>query len=564
MRQDLVSVNIILIMGEISEMFAVVRIKSIIAVIIFFLLIVPGVRADNVSSITFALRELPFFVTDSLDDALIGGFTSQGCGEVLAKRKDGVILVGNTTQSERIVQGLPASFPLQDALAIDLDNDGKTDLVEYLASEQRWWVARSLGEGNFQSASYTFADWVPDPRYPIASGNDGGTMLFVNSGNNRITLRFSLEKGLFVASTHLRDSNKVVVGGFVGKQDRKSFDRRSIEILHASDIPGILVRLNESEFITWAEFPHPITAEAVLFGDFNGDGFTDALAPGWNLGKWWIAVGGASTALEYPADAMDSLQKSVKGLTVGDLDCDGSDEIVQRKSSAGKIRAMFMEKRQSGVPQQQSGRALTDTDGPYVCVGYLPDSTSRKWGYAMDCPIGYALISSTLNPHFMEGSCCRLPAADILTDKQFNVNGRCPEGSIATGFRRGEEIRCTEINKERYRLRREEPGVHWGFGTLQSRESKTVEKAGVPIAFRHALGRRQFQAWFEEGCVGFPWGSLLVSTSPVSCSESGYRLLEYLGAAGDPPAGTAVRIFPDCRGEVNPFEPNAGCDLRGQ
>ena len=89
--------------------------------------------------------------------------------------------------------------------------------------------------------------------------------------------------------------------------------------------------------------------------------------------------------------------------------------------------------------------------------------------------------------------------------------------------------------------------------------TKRLSRGDIPIALRYGIGRMGFNEWDRDGCVGFPYGSLLVAKSAKGCGKIQFTELEFTGLPGDSPAGTPVKMFPDCSGVDNPFSPFASC-----
>lgn len=222
------------------------------------------------------------------------------------------------------------------------------------------------------------------------------------------------------------------------------------------------------------------------------------------------------------------------------------------------------------------------THEPKPCVGY--NSAGGEWGWQwmyrgresfcapdqalmeVDDPAGPRGPGELINA---TGNCCSLPAGDILLDEHVIEQELCPEGYVATGKKVfgnvGEKLtyglRCTKLNAERYQLSEPSPGVYWGVGTGFSfwNESKRITRADVLPALRTALGRMSRTEWDVDGCVGEPPGSLLVGKKTKRCSGFLFSRLEYAGLAGDPAAGTPVKMFPPCEELLDPLDQNPGC-----
>lgn len=167
-------------------------------------------------------------------------------------------------------------------------------------------------------------------------------------------------------------------------------------------------------------------------------------------------------------------------------------------------------------------------------------------------------------------SCCRVPAEDLLTNRHVFEAAICPPEHVVTGVLLAanpalalkRNIRCTEINSDRYQLGTLTYGVFWGVSTKASfpwKEQKRIRTDEVPLAIRYGLSRMERRIFSGAGCVGDPPGSLLVGKRSMRCKGLLFRELQYRGRPGDPPKGTAVDLIPECRSINNVFSPDARC-----
>ncbi len=236
-------------------------------------------------------------------------------------------------------------------------------------------------------------------------------------------------------------------------------------------------------------------------------------------------------------------------------------------------------------------------EGNLVCLGYNPET--KTWGDLgvrknydgpSNCPANHAFVATSreFGPKRtgefigLFGSCCPLPE-DVLLDQHIFVSEECPENHVATGAQLSEAgnekckdaseeeciadwqnlkqlMRCTKINTNRYLLASPKPSLAWGwqphFSTLF--EEKT-SKSRMPLSLRHGIGRLSRTSWNREGCVAFPWGSLIVKKSSKYCSGFYSRELLYAGADGDPVRGAPVRYYADCGAIQDPLSPEGAC-----
>ena len=197
-----------------------------------------------------------------------------------------------------------------------------------------------------------------------------------------------------------------------------------------------------------------------------------------------------------------------------------------------------------------------------ACIGY--DYQKDRWGvehqycpadhafYGVDDPAG---VKGPANRIRAVHACCPLPSKDILTEEHVFVSEECPENFVSTGSKQSGTgpdtehlMRCTKINTDRYALSEERPSVYWGTGSAGWQEgSDRILWENIPASLRYSAGRQSKEKWDIDGCVGYPWGSLLSKKSSKYCSGLYFKQLQFTGKAGDPAAGTAVKMLPDCQ-----------------
>jgi len=195
-----------------------------------------------------------------------------------------------------------------------------------------------------------------------------------------------------------------------------------------------------------------------------------------------------------------------------------------------------------------------------LCLGFKEEQVSLGKA-AGDCPSGYAFYgaddpagkSGPAEHISVSGSCCPLPAADILTDEHSYAKSVCPADSIATGTKTVgrypetiTEMRCTKINTKRYQLGEAQESLYWGDGAAGWQGSKWIRWKEIPAAIRYGQGREGSESWDVDGCIGYPWGSLLAEKDTKYCAGFKFRQLRFAGLPGDPARGTPVQMFPDC------------------
>lgn len=223
--------------------------------------------------------------------------------------------------------------------------------------------------------------------------------------------------------------------------------------------------------------------------------------------------------------------------------------------------------RNQRVRQEELRALLYTSQGPpgsaFICSGFRGDlEEGLNWGPTIEpCPDGYAFFGQDdppggLTPESparyvgVTASCCRLPYPDILTDHHvYNVMEECPEGYVATGGGVAERcgsfctMRCTKINTAKYKLGPERSALYWtrkwsavawGGGSALK-----IDWEDIPVAIRNAVGRTSAMRSDVDGCIGFPFGSLLVRKTRKSCDGFFYRQLLFLD-------GKPVPTYPEC------------------
>lgn len=217
--------------------------------------------------------------------------------------------------------------------------------------------------------------------------------------------------------------------------------------------------------------------------------------------------------------------------------------------------------------------------GPKICLGYSPAASlqDQKWGPRhSDCPAGYAWLAShdsdtttARRLHLYDAYCCPLPADDILLPPIVESQTICPENMVAVGTTADCEscprrIRCQGVNVTRYQLGPRENGTYFGQGASSRWHSRTRPIEDIPEALRLGVRRRSGQVFNRDGCIGGTHGAIYVGNEAGnSCRAYQYRELQYAGKVGDPPRGTPVPMFPDCRFVPAPDEVTVGCVAKG-
>ncbi len=220
---------------------------------------------------------------------------------------------------------------------------------------------------------------------------------------------------------------------------------------------------------------------------------------------------------------------------------------------------------------------------PKICVGWYPDQRTEPWRNSLaarPCPKDFAVFSTRMTGGVSRWAepqavpllpeCCPLPSEDILTGEQVSTTSICPKnfivvaGSDACNFvsdksQCTEQILCEKVNTQRYQLGEVRSGIYWGVGVTRWKQEKQVMHSHLPLGMRYGVGRIGPFSWTVQGCVGDPFGSLLVGKTSKRCHGQSYQRLEYRGQKGDPPQGTAVQMFPACTKISSEFEESPQC-----
>ena len=219
------------------------------------------------------------------------------------------------------------------------------------------------------------------------------------------------------------------------------------------------------------------------------------------------------------------------------------------------------------------------------CVAYDPERQS--WGAKnlegsseneALCPHNHAFVG-TLRPTGrvsspaelpVAGFCCPLPA-DALTNESSESESLCPEEAIATGVRRPVIVndpsfgapttplfflRCTTVNRSRYRLGPRLPG---GLASLYTRgldfaflrrlafseaiQEQRVNMNRVSPRIRYAIGRISYSSWGAVSCVGLPVGAFLSGKLGKTCAQHEFRELIPLKESEKNAAGDSCRAI---------------------
>ncbi len=552
----------------------------------------------------------------------MGTFVRGGCHGAVVKE----LSTGRVDLIERFSPDA-ALHPLDAALfarakevhTVDYDQDGLADLFIVEGSELgQWQVVVADGAGNLRPV--TAAKTAAPPQYRASlvwSPTQRSVIVFGGSHETPIVTIAKLDQPAGrVLSTVRGMSPDFEMDGFIESRDGESE----------------WVKNDLVSFRSWLSLPQARWSPLIA-GDIDGDRMSDFLTYGDSFLGWWAISGTDRGAAGLPAPGIELEPGDTGGALLGDVDCDGRDDLVPAVASAATFPVALSRASkplEDVVVSYPGGRTATDAsghtsfvslhsgaepsfrkpgysfaevrrvistanrihivvaaehreasagapmplqqsqvDGRKVCIGFNPGAepvaNTGLWGFAhADCPAGFAPYG--LGEIGRDLACCPLPSDDVLESSAQWTSGQCPPDSIIVGFRRppgcatcASEAHCRRINLSRYQLGSPQPGVFWGIGRQSTQELHTVPFADLPLAIRYGLSRASYAYWVRKGCVGSPWGALLVAAGEKSCGSSRFRELQYAGRPSDPPAGTPVTMFPECAAAPNPLDPFHGC-----
>ena len=217
---------------------------------------------------------------------------------------------------------------------------------------------------------------------------------------------------------------------------------------------------------------------------------------------------------------------------------------------------------------------------PKICVGEYGGKWGRNSretivdGVAM-CPPGHAIygtstvVGSPAESKYIHvrALCCPLPSTDILLQEHLFVEVECPDGFVVTGVSPRQEcdtcvgrLRCTKIDQSRYELGPETNGSLFSVAPLDYPwKEETVRRFDeIPAGIRYGLPRLSQHAWEHSGCVGEPYGSLLVGKRNKRCKGIKFRQLFFAENAGTR-KGMPVPMFPVCEKLSSKYSKDPQC-----
>lgn len=209
-----------------------------------------------------------------------------------------------------------------------------------------------------------------------------------------------------------------------------------------------------------------------------------------------------------------------------------------------------------------SGRELAESfagsedpeSSAYPCDSAADDLDPYPGLPSQACPDGSAFFSvddaknrQGVEPRAVRvsGACCRLPDGALTSDHLYAVTDECPEGYIVTsrtspGCEDYCVVRCTKVDRSRFTLGPPLPAVRWiRSGVSIGRrflDMRAVRWERIPEGIRLSVGRIRGNHYDDDGCIGWPVGSLLSGKVDGHCDGYRFRQLRH-------PDGSPVRTF---------------------
>ncbi len=228
---------------------------------------------------------------------------------------------------------------IQQVVAGDFNGDGATDVAGF-ASNGAWWVgfAKTGGDVGFTNvrvggwlSSFTIrsiqvGDFNGDGNTDIAGLATTGQWLgLLGQDGNGWT-----SKVLGLWSPSLNFSDDIFTGDFNADGRTDIAGRTEGNVWYVATANSDTTSFTTTTLGIWGETTWANTS----VGDFNGDGQTDIIARAAN-GQWWGLISDGTTTLRTnKLVGYWSPNVIWTGITVGDADGDGSDELVGRRATS--------------------------------------------------------------------------------------------------------------------------------------------------------------------------------------------------------------------------------------
>lgn len=496
---------------------------------------------------------------------------------------------------------------LRQVLASDFDGDGLDELVLISQKDGQLDIFTSKPKTKEFERVFTRAG-VQGGAIPLYANSDNHPDLgFFHQSNSILEVFYGGSK----QNVNYRTWN-IFPQGFSGPVPRLHFAAAYKVKPHSPGPEGAVLELQDKQFFfvpttelglhpafAWLQLSSSHRWGPPIYGDFDGDSLTDfALRP--FGGRFWHLF---LSREELPKEVL-ALEEFNEGpehhvVIAGDFNGDGRDDAAQfltdraehfGPSAGASGAALLIAYSQLDRDSRASPDYLTSADDAHgqgegrrqpessasPCIG-LNRRSSKLWGmlWGGTCPANHAVYAVS---EMKGGSapeqipsvmlCCPLPAEDVLLEETDLVERECPDGSVMVGEEwladpeSGKslyQMRCRKINRKRYQLGEQRPGRYWGTGHSGRNRPNSLLRTEIPLALRRGIGRSGLENWEGDGCLGYPFGSMLTAKGVNPCESYKFRQLQYAGAPGDPEKGTAVQMLPPCERLTDVFRPDARC-----
>lgn len=526
-------------------------------------------------------------------------------------------------QEEVWSHNLPSQISPQ-AVSGDFNGDGKADLLAFHLPSQTLHLADSDGKALFQSRPFgtlpsgvsweslrsvrlqgesahrlitPFGDahavWLSKIGFPLqwerkeVQGDGGriGSVFIQSPSEDRIqtfvTPRIHSEGSIAIGIFD--------VGSGIRLQDRVGYQGHFLGILNTTgkSRPYLLFRNDKSfsspiwgyldEKKIWHQLfrsPRDLSWGKEEILDVNGDGVQEILLPGRNLqGSWLLSLYGKS-AVAMPVRSLGDKLRKRSILAVGDFHGSGREDLAvleaegirifspQTTLSAEDLPAVREHEQEVGAILSQSGN---ETPGPFLCNGFQENG---ELGRTASCAAGYAFLEIDDGGPPPTGTCCKLPAIDILSGKEVIAKRRCPDNSILVGVSpmlsskaqpvnwESLELHCAFINTDRYTLGPPTAGESYGDSSSITTEIHQKDRDRLPLGIRFGAGRIELSLWDSDGCIGREAGEVLLAIQGPHCRDMLFAHLQRRNSRGH---SENLQMFPRCREVSDIYDPSRGC-----
>ena len=243
---------------------------------------------------------------DEITHAVVGDYNGDGQDDVAVRDSNGdwQILQSNGSafaapevQSHwaRSDESYLPTVTWVDVHSVDLNNDGRDDIVGRIRENGAWWVSRGTATGSFPLSNWAYWDAAVNWRH-VGLGdfnNDG----FVDI----LGQRFDPTPGVNDGAIHVLTNNGL------------SF--------------------TDSAWLTSSGYNQSQPWRDAMVGDFNGDGLDDFIARNSNTGEWKVARSSGSSLLTPEVWETGDLGTDLRDVVAGQFDTDGETEILARSLS---------------------------------------------------------------------------------------------------------------------------------------------------------------------------------------------------------------------------------------